>query len=71
MIAPIQVWRFHQAPRELRVLVDDVDDVDWLALLPAGCEVPDWMRGGGAFACAYLDLIHIGRGRTIAVSHHA
>lgn len=36
-LAPIKVWRFEDAPEELRILSDAGGDEDWLAL------VPKWM----------------------------
>ena len=34
MIEPIQVWRFPEAPEELRALSPHGGDEDWLALIP-------------------------------------
>lgn len=34
MIEPIQIWRFDEAPEELRTLSSHGGDEDWLALIP-------------------------------------
>jgi hypothetical protein len=50
----IRVWRFQDAPEELRALSTHGGDEDWLALLPpkfAGQWI-DWMDSGGRFGCS-------------------
>lgn len=42
-----QVWRFDDAPEELRALSDNGGDEDWLAVVPDGfCDygIPFWMQ---------------------------
>ena len=47
----ILVWRFHEAPGELRALSEHGGDEDWLALLPND-DIPYWMECGTAFGSA-------------------
>lgn len=49
----IRVWRFHEAPEELRELSTHGGDEDWLALVPPSLadEWINWMQDGGPFGC--------------------
>jgi hypothetical protein len=49
----IRVWRFDDAPEELRNLSGNGGDEDWLALIPPklGDEYIGWMEEGSAFGC--------------------
>ncbi len=38
----IKVWRFHDAPKELRALSTNGGDEDWLAVIPP-CMSDDWI----------------------------
>ncbi len=40
---PIQVWRFHDAPKELRDLSPHGGDEDWVALVPPGYRDAPWL----------------------------
>ena len=46
-IAPIQVWRFKDAPESLRRLSEHGGGEDWLALIPAALAETNigWMNG--------------------------
>lgn len=48
---PIQVWKFHDAPEELRSLSEHGGDEDWLALIPpcVDDQYVSWMREGTSF----------------------
>jgi len=54
----IRVWRFVDAPEELRRLSQNGGDEDWLALVPprlANAYIP-WMEDGrGGFGCCCVD----------------
>ena len=55
MITPnhIRVWRFQDAPEELRMLSQHGGDEDWLALIPPKLsdEYIPWMDSGSTFGC--------------------
>ena len=49
----IRVWKFEEAPEELKALSTHGGDEDWLALIPpkmSGEWIP-WMDDGGPFGC--------------------
>ena len=45
----ILVWRWADAPDELRALSGHGGDEDWVAVLPPGTERPQWADSGTAF----------------------
>lgn len=50
---PITVWKFDDAPKELRAASDKGGDEDWLAEIPPNLVeswIP-WMDDGGPFGC--------------------
>lgn len=49
----IRVWKFHDAPEELKSLSTHGGDEDWLALVPPrlASNYIGWMEEGGAFGC--------------------
>lgn len=53
----IRVWRFQDAPDNLRYLSSSGGDEDWLALIPI--EMKDdyipWMESGSTFGCCSVD----------------
>ncbi len=64
---PILVWRYHEAPKEYRDLSEHEGDDDWLAVVPAGLDVPIWMDLG------HYDLQRtvLPDGRTVCIGAHA
>ena len=48
---PINVWKFKDAPEELRNLSDHGGDEDWLAIIPPQMtnKYISWMEEGTAF----------------------
>jgi len=52
-VIPIQVWRFHDAPKELQHLSLHCGDEDWLALVPPNYKGAHlgWAEGGTPFGC--------------------
>lgn len=48
-MSPILVWSFAHAPKELRDLSTHGGDEDWVAVLPPGTHVPEWMQPGTEF----------------------
>lgn len=49
----IRIWRFHDAPQELKELSRHGGDEDWIALIPPTLkdEYIGWMEEGGSFGC--------------------
>ena len=43
MAGPIQVWRFQDAPAELRALSPEGGDEDWLAVIPKELADETWV----------------------------
>jgi hypothetical protein len=59
MAEPITVWRFYEAPEELRNLSPHGGDEDWLAEIPQQMETPTWIEAGSAFgACDVSEHEH-------------
>jgi len=52
-VIPIQVWRFHDAPKELQDLSTHGGDEDWLALIPPNYKAKDihWAESSTPFGC--------------------
>jgi hypothetical protein len=55
---PITVWRFRDAPQELRALSDHGGDEDWLAEVPPRFrgDYIGWMEDGTSFGCCSVSL---------------
>lgn len=53
MNTPAIVWKFHDAPQELRDLSQNGGDEDWLVELP-----PGWDEYGLPFWCEAMDSMH-------------
>lgn len=53
---PIIVWRFYDAPKELR-FPDNGGDEDWLAEVPPALvdSYIGWMESGSEFGCCCVD----------------
>jgi len=53
----IRIWRFHDAPADLRALSNNGGDEDWLAVIPPSIFHADeddwigWMEAGHSFGC--------------------
>jgi len=50
---PILVWRFEQAPEQLRELSNNGGDEDWIAEVPPSLanEYIGWLESGSSFGC--------------------
>ena len=55
-VKPIEVWKFQDAPEELRNLSDHGGDEDWLAIIPPQMnnKCISWMQEG-----TYFGLCHV------------
>lgn len=69
----ILVWRWDDAPGELRTLSDHGGDEDWLALIPAALadEWIGWMESGGSFGCCRVSEHDLPDGRRVRIGAHA
>lgn len=65
------IWRFQEAPGELRQLSNHGGDEDWVALLPVGMEQPSWMESGSNFGCCSVSSHELEDGRTVYIGAHA
>jgi len=72
---PINVWKFKDAPEELRNLSDHGGDEDWLAVIPPQMtnKYISWMEEGTAFGiCDVYYYDHPTKeGYEIAIGAHA
>ena len=68
----IRVWRFHDAPPELRALSNHGGDEDWLALVPAGFDdwIP-WADSGTSFGCCSVSEHVLDGGARVLIGAHA
>ena len=79
MIPAILVWKFYDAPEELRAKSIHGGDEDWLAILPAGYysinDIPRWMEDGTAFGCCDVSIETLTdtdyKGNILAIGAHA
>jgi hypothetical protein len=69
-MSAIVVWKWHDAPGELRAVSEHGGDEDWVALLPDE-DTPSWMDSGGSFAICHLQIAPLGDGRFVAIGAHA
>ena len=70
---PIMVWKFSEAPLELRKLSSHGGDEDWLAILPASMKddwIP-WMESGSSFGCCDVSEHVLEDGRVVRIGAHA
>lgn len=68
----IKVWRFKDAPPELKALSDNGGDEDWLAVVPddiAGGYYVPWLEGP-SFGCAHV-LTYPIAGAIVFIGCHA
>lgn len=66
----ILVWRWSDAPGELRMLSTHGGDEDWLALLPAHTDYVGWVEGD-AFGCGDTSTHELPDGRLVKIGAHA
>ena len=67
----VVVWRFDEAPAELRRLSPHGGDEDWLAVLPPGQTMPVWMAPGSAFGCCDVSEFELLDGSTVCIGAHS
>jgi hypothetical protein len=70
----IKVWRFEDAPEELRNLSTNGGDEDWLALIPRGFDftygLPMWMQVS-AFDTSDPQVYDLPDGSKVVIGSHA
>lgn len=71
MIEPYKVWRFHDAPEELRRMSTNGGDEDWIVEIPPGADADTrWIEAIGCCDVAFYS--HPTRpGWTLAIGAHA
>ena len=72
-VSPILVWRFHQAPEEIKDLANQGGDEDWIALVPpdmAEAWLP-WAETGSPFGVCEVAEIKLADGGKILVGTHS
>lgn len=67
----ILVWRWKEAPGELRAFSCHGGDEDWVALLPEDAEQPAWMWSGSPFGCCNVSEDRYEDGRIVCIGAHA
>jgi hypothetical protein len=71
----IRVWRFHDAPEELRALSDNGGDEDWLAIIPVdlASEWIPWLDGGSrvGFGVCEVLIYSLPDGSKVRIGVHA
>lgn len=67
----VTVWRFDEAPEELRALSSHGGDEDWLAVLPFGQTMPMWMAPGSAFGVCDVSEHDLIDGSTVCIGAHS
>lgn len=76
MPEPIKVWRFHDAPEELRNLSPHGGDEDWLALMPKYVVDSDyyyvgWLEPGTPFGVCDVSHHDLPNGDRVYIGAHA
>ncbi len=68
----IRVWRFHDAPEELKNY-DNGGDEDWLAHVPAEManDYIPWLEGGSAFGVCDINEYKQADGSVVYIGCHA
>ncbi len=69
----IRVWRWRDAPEDLRLLSPHGGDEDWVALIPSVLEdkwVP-WAEDGTAFGCCSVSEHTLPDGSVVRIGAHA
>jgi hypothetical protein len=67
----MRLWRFDEAPAELRALSTHGGDEDWLILAPPGVEIPWWLSEGSGFGCCSVSTHTLPDGSTVQIGAHA
>jgi len=67
----ILIWPFDEAPEELKNLSEHGGDEDWIALLPAGMEVPLWLESGTEFGVCSVSEHKLEDGQLVLIGAHA
>lgn len=67
----VTVWRFDEAPIELRSLSTHGGDEDWLAILPPGQTAPLWAAPGSQFGVCDVSEHELLDGSTVLIGAHA
>src|SRR5208282_4503789 len=70
---PILVWRFHEAPEEIKEVAKQGGDESWIALFPPekANDWPLWADEGTPFGYSFVDRIELPDGGVILVGCHA
>ena len=72
-MAPILVWSFYDAPKELQDLSNHGGDEDWLALVPpylADSHI-GWLEAGGQFGCYRVSSNRLEDGSIVYIGAHS
>lgn len=71
--SPIQVWRYDDAPRELKEMSKFGGDEDWVALVPphSANEWLGWAEEGTPFGCCGVQRVELDDGRVVLIGAHA
>jgi len=67
----ILVWKFYDAPGELRALSRHGGDEDYIGLVPDEVGQPPWMESGTAFGCCDVSEHRYEDGRLVFIGAHA
>jgi hypothetical protein len=66
-----RVWRFHDAPEEMRALSYHGGDEDWIAHCPPGSEEPYWASEGSQFGCCSVSRHDLIDGSFVLIGAHS
>lgn len=67
----IKIFPFHAAPEGLAELSTNGGDEDWIAVVPAGFDVPFFLEEGGRFGCCTVEKHEHWSGCKILIGCHA
>jgi hypothetical protein len=67
----VRVWRFHDAPREMRALSHHGGDEDWVAHVPVGMEWPLWAGEGTPFGVCCVSEHGLIDGSVVLIGAHS
>lgn len=65
------IWKWWDAPGELRALSPHGGDEDYVAVLPEDMEQPSWMETGSSFGCCDVSEHRLDDGRGVYIGAHA
>lgn len=65
------VWRFDEAPANLRALSRHGGDEDWLAVLPPNQTAPMWASPGSPFGVCDVSEHELVDGRMVLIGAHS